>query len=98
MPKTHVSNVLLFSFTQSCDDFCKKWELEVRRNWPEFTFTSDEMTLTLSEPQATSGWMVEVECMKNTVRKNLFDCSYKTHFFYRLKKVKLTFGSMRLIC
>ena len=97
MPKT---NVLLFSSTQSFDNLCKKWELEVRHNWPEFTFTLDEMTLRLSEPQATSGWIVEIECMKNTVRNNLFDCCYKLIFvnINRLKKVKLTFGSMRLTC
>lgn len=44
-------------------------KLELRCDWPEFTFTLDEMKLVV--PHTTSGWMVKVQSMKNKVRKHL---------------------------
>ena len=59
----------VFSHMQTFCNYCTKRELEVRCDWPEFTFTSDEMKLMV--PHTTSGWMVEVQSLKNKVRKHV---------------------------
>ena len=56
------------SSTQTFRNYCTKKGLELRCAWPEFIFTSDGMKL--ADPQATSGWMVEVQCMKYMVRNH----------------------------
>lgn len=53
--------------------FCEEKDLKVRCNWAknEFTFADTSGRMELTEPQSTSGWMVEVEGKKNKVRNDV---------------------------